>query len=67
MFPAFDIFSKEPGGRYIWRSAATTFEQARAAAKKINGGSEFLIVNEETGERTVIKVNDPQEIGLPTS
>ena len=56
MIPAFDIFKKEPGGRFVWLRAATTLDQANAAVRRLNDPiSEFIIVNEYTGERTTIK------------
>jgi hypothetical protein len=59
MYPAFDVFKKEPDGHYVWKSAAQTFEDARAAVKELNGTSEFMILNEDTGERTVVKPDVP--------
>jgi len=64
---AFDVFQREPGGHYVWHSAAKTFDEAHATVKKLNPANEFMIVNEDTGERTVIKPNEPRVIGLPIS
>jgi hypothetical protein len=51
----FDIFKKEPGGRFVWCGTAITLSQANLTVKKLNDHvSEFLIIDEVTGEQTII-------------
>ena len=56
MFPAFDVFKKEPGDRFVWLGVAATFAEACSRTREQNNSrqAEFIIVNEETGERTTI-------------
>ena len=52
----FDVFKREPGGRFVWFGAASTLAEANATVKRLaDQRTEFMIVNEDTGERTVIK------------
>jgi len=54
MIQLFDIF-KKTGDRFTWRGTATTLDQAKSTVMRMQDHvSEFLIVNQVTGERTII-------------
>ena len=56
----FDIFRKEVGGRFVWCGAAKSLAEANATVKRLDDSStEFIIVNEDTGERTFIPRSEP--------
>jgi len=59
--PLFDFF-KWDRDRYIWLGTAVTFEEATAKiqAMKAPTDTEFLIFNEQTLERTTIKLEADQ-------
>lgn len=51
----FDIFRREVDGRFVWCGAAKSLAEAHSAVKRLDDHkSEFILVNEETGERTFI-------------
>lgn len=53
-YPQFDMFRKE-GDEVLWFGTAKTLEDARrkicAEAQSIPDGSEYLVLNQVTGER----------------
>ena len=52
----YDVFKREPGGRFVWYGAAKSLAEANATVKRLDDRkSEFMVVNEETGERTLVK------------
>ena len=57
--PVFDVFKREAGGRFVWLGTASNLLEANSKIRSVSEGqAEFLIVNEETGERTVVKPSD---------
>jgi hypothetical protein len=58
MYPAFDIFKTDFTGGVLWCSQASTLDEAKATVKKLcaeGSASEFIILNQDTQERTIIK------------
>ena len=56
----FDIFKREPGGRFVWCEAAKSLAEANATVKRLDDRkSEFMVVDEDTGERTMVKPQPP--------
>ena len=57
----YDVFKREPGGRFVWCEAAKTLAAAHATVKRLDDRkTEFMVVNEETGERQIVKPPSPQ-------
>ena len=55
-----DIFKREPSGRFVWLGTANNLLEANSKIRSVSDGqTEFLIVNEDTGERVVVKPTDP--------
>ena len=60
MHQPLDIFKREPGGRFVWLATASNLIEANSKIRSVSDSqAEFLIVNEDTGERTVIRPSDP--------
>lgn len=59
MYSAFDIFKTDSRGGLLWCSKADTLDEAKAAVQKLieaeRSAPEFIILNQDTQERTVIK------------
>ena len=53
-----DIFKKEVDGRFVWCGTAKSLTEANAAVKRF-GDAEFLIVNEDSGERIFVPRPEP--------
>jgi len=57
MCHTFDVFKKETDGKFVWCSSASSMKEANAAIQQLqNTASEFIIFNQETQERTAIKL-----------
>ena len=55
----FDIFRKVDG-RFVWCGAAQSLAEANATVKRLDDSTtEFIIVNEDSGERTFISRSEP--------
>lgn len=56
----FDIFRREVDGRFVWCGAAQTLAEVHAMIKRLDDHvSEFVVVDEESGERQIIKPQSP--------
>ena len=54
-----DIFRREPTGRFIWLGTAGSLLEANSKIRSLGDGTaEYLVVNEESGERIVVKPPD---------
>lgn len=53
----FDIFRMETGGEVMWREAVETLDQAQLRVRELaeSGPGEYLVMNQSTGEKIVIK------------
>ena len=56
MTPAFDIFRTEADGSVTWCEAADTLDAARKRARELadSTGTQHVILNQKTGERTIV-------------
>ena len=56
----FDIFQAEIRGTVRWLEAAATLEDAKARVQELAARSsgEFLIYNQETGDKLAIRLDD---------
>lgn len=54
----FDIFRKEDG-RFVWCGAAKSLAEAHAKIGLDQTSVEYIVVNEDTGERTFIPRSEP--------
>jgi hypothetical protein len=59
MTPPFDIFQTETSGGVRWLEAAATLEDAKARVEELAARSpgEYLLLNQKTGNKLVIKLN----------
>ena len=57
-----DIFKRESDGRFVWCETAKSLAEANAAVKRL-GDTEFIIVNEDSGERIFIPRSEPSRKG----
>ena len=61
----FDIFRRQVDGRFVWCGAAKSLAEANAAVKRLDDSTtEFIIVNEDSGERTFIPRSEPSHKGV---
>ena len=51
----YDVFRKEPDGRFVWCGAAKSLVEAHYKIRIDDIRVEHLIINENTSERTVVK------------
>jgi hypothetical protein len=60
MIPPFDIFRTETEGGVQWLEAAATLEEALGRIRAIGGPSsrEYLVLNQKTGQRLAVKVDE---------
>ena len=56
----FDLFRKGVDGRMLWCGEARSLAEAHAKIRRLDDTTiEFLIVNEDTGERLIINPQQP--------
>jgi hypothetical protein len=57
MTAPFDIFENEKTGTVLWLGSATTIEEARERIHQVAAQSpaEYLVLNQKTGDKVVIK------------
>lgn len=59
MYPAFDFFKQEPGDRYVWIGTAGSLSDAHRKIREVRKPqADFIIIDQQTGERKVIKAVD---------
>ena len=60
MTAPFDIFEHEKTGTVLWLGSAATIEEAKARVGQFSSKSTgaYLILNQKTGDKVVIKVDD---------
>jgi hypothetical protein len=61
MIKPYDIFEIEENGTPLWFASAVSIEEARFHIEKIavQGGGEFLVLNQKTGDKVVMKSRKP--------
>ncbi len=59
----FDIFRAESNGSVLWIGSAASVAEAKACIQRQSASSagEFLLLNQETGSKLVIKPDDIDE------
>ncbi len=64
--PSFDIFQVQGSG-VLWVGSATTLEEADNHVRQTAGGAtgEYLLLNQKTEARLVVKFNGGDGTGLP--
>ena len=57
MTTPFDIFENEKSGAVIWLGSAATIEEAKARIRElgVRSHTEYLVLNQQTGNKMVIK------------
>ena len=65
--PAFDIFQVQDNGA-LWVGSALTLDEAQERVRQIAGvaSGEYLLLNQSTGHRLVIKFDGGRGAGLST-
>jgi hypothetical protein len=64
MFPPLDIFRVAPDGKLIWTAAADTLQTAQRRIRILMASqhSDYVIYNQETGDKTVVRDNPEDKI-----
>lgn len=60
MIPLFDIFRAEPNGDLRWLEAAPDLDKAKQRIRTlaVSSPGEYLVLNQRTGNKTTIRVED---------
>jgi hypothetical protein len=67
MLDPFDVFKIEQNGSVSWLRSINDFEHAKSYVNKVrdaNALADFLILNQRTGERIIVKAATEHQSGL---